>query len=294
MDIKKRINESQKQVATQDKTNFGQLITKGGVGLKNLMSGEGQSKIEALSESMYQIVELPSRGWSYPQGSVLSSGKVKLKYPTGADEALLSSQNLTRKGIAVDQFLKALILDNFKLQDLLSGDKLYLIFAARRLTYGNDYKVEVECNKCNKSNTLEINLAEVGSVRNQELFEFPKQQMEYQFVMPSTSQLVKFRLQNGHISDIIEKRTTNSKTKNAQTLISLSCMLTEFDDATQYVDILKKLMVSRPMDLTALRIYISKLSPEIDIKHSFECQHCYKQQEVNIPIGVSFFWPAYA
>lgn len=292
MDIKKLRDTAEEGVQT--KTNFGQLINQGGVGLKSIVSGDGMSRLQAMSEALYQIVDLPSNGWGYPANSVLASGQIKLKYPTGADEAILASQHLIRKGISVDEYLRALILDNCKLQDLHSGDKAYLMFAARRLTYGNDYQIQAQCTKCGKSNEIKLNLAQCTPKDTPQLFEYLKQQTEYEFELPSTHEIVKFELENGHIANIIKKRTENSKSKNAESLIQLSCQITQYDDATQYADILKKLMLARPNDLKELRLFIAKISPDINIRHKYECQYCDRDQEVMIPITVSFFWPTFA
>ncbi|HRT02929.1 MAG TPA: hypothetical protein P5513_03220 [Candidatus Diapherotrites archaeon] len=48
----------------------------------------------------------------------------------------------------VNEFLKSLILEDYKLEDLLTGDKNYLMFAARRMAYGNKYDVKIECPRC--------------------------------------------------------------------------------------------------------------------------------------------------
>jgi hypothetical protein len=32
---------------------------------------------------MYEIIDLPSKGWTYPANSVLSTGRIKIKIPTG-------------------------------------------------------------------------------------------------------------------------------------------------------------------------------------------------------------------
>ena len=41
-----------------------------------------------------EIVDLPSKGYFYPETNPLSSGKVELKYMTAKEEDILTSQNL--------------------------------------------------------------------------------------------------------------------------------------------------------------------------------------------------------
>ena len=51
-------------------------------------------------------------GRVYPKDSPLSSGKIELKYMTAREEDILTSQNLLKKGTAIDMLLKSLINNN--------------------------------------------------------------------------------------------------------------------------------------------------------------------------------------
>ncbi len=44
-----------------------------------------------------EIVDLPSKGWFYPPGHPLSSGKIEIKMMTAREEDILTSQNLIKK-----------------------------------------------------------------------------------------------------------------------------------------------------------------------------------------------------
>ena len=58
-----------------------------------------------------EVIDLPSKGYFYPEKSPLSSGQVELKYMTAKDEDVLTSQNLIAKGIVLDVLLDSLIVD---------------------------------------------------------------------------------------------------------------------------------------------------------------------------------------
>ena len=47
----------------------------------------------------------------------------------------------------------------------------------------------------------------------------------------------------------------------------------------------------RAGDSRALRRYIDKVEPGVEMKQEVSCPHCSDQSEVNIPLGISFFWP---
>ena len=75
-----------------------------------------------------EVVDLPSKGLLYPEGSPLSTGKIEIKYMT-KEEDILTSANLIKQGVVVEKLLESLIVDkSIKVDDLLIGDKnLFLI-----------------------------------------------------------------------------------------------------------------------------------------------------------------------
>ena len=57
-----------------------------------------------------EIIDLPSKGIFYPEDHPLSSGKIEMKYMTAKEEDILTSQNLIKKGVAIDMLLKNLLV----------------------------------------------------------------------------------------------------------------------------------------------------------------------------------------
>jgi len=97
-----------------------------------------------------EIIDLPSQGKFYDTSNPLSKGVVEMKFMTAKEEDILTSPNLLKKGLAVDKLLESLIVDkSINLDTLLSGDQNALIFAARRLAYGDNYgPLDIQCPKC--------------------------------------------------------------------------------------------------------------------------------------------------
>ena len=54
-----------------------------------------------------EIIDLPSKGYFYPEGHPLSNGQVEMKYMTAKEEDILTSANLIKKGLAIDTLLKS-------------------------------------------------------------------------------------------------------------------------------------------------------------------------------------------
>ena len=95
-----------------------------------------------------EVVDLPSKGLLYPEGHPLSKGTIEMKYMTAKEEDILTSQNLIKKGVVIDQLLKSLIVTKVGLDELLIGDKNAVMLAARILGYGKTYSVDTTCPNC--------------------------------------------------------------------------------------------------------------------------------------------------
>ena len=48
-------------------------------------------------------------------------------------------------------------------------------------------------------------------------------------------------------------------------------------------------MLSR--DSLALRHHLKAVTPDLDTRIDFTCSSCGHEQQMNLPIGISFFWP---
>lgn len=297
MEITKKTTSQQKidQSSQFEKKNYSDLLSNDTISFKDVIKGDGLNRLEAISQHAYQVINIPSRGWTYSDKSVLSTGQIRMKLPTGKEQAILSSQNLIRKGIMIDEFLRAIILDSINLDDLLIGDKSYLTFVARRLTYGDDYNVVTQCPKCGKNNKISFDLKSIPLKQTPELFEHPQSTNQFEYTLPNSGKIVRFKLLDGHLQKLIDKRITASKVQNIQILIRTASLITYFDGSTQYNTILMQLKDAPSKDILALRLYMQQLTPDIIIRTQVQCSNrlCGREQEVTVPITVQFFWPSY-
>jgi hypothetical protein len=99
------------------------------------------------------LVSLPSKGLVYPASSPLRSGTIEMRYMTAYDEDILTNSSYIRAGVAIDNLLRALIVTNVSIDDLVIGDKDAMIIAARLHGYGPDYAVVIT--EPNTNNKLE-------------------------------------------------------------------------------------------------------------------------------------------
>ena len=91
-----------------------------------------------------EVIDLPSGGKIYGKDSPLKGGKLEIKYMTAREEDILTSQNLIKKGLVIDNLLESLIITpGVSSEDLILGDKNAVMVAARILAYGSDYSAEI-------------------------------------------------------------------------------------------------------------------------------------------------------
>lgn len=246
----------------------------------------------------YEIIELPSKGLIYSKQSPLSSGKIELRYPTALDQNILLSVKLLKSGKAIDTFLSNLLLDKkINLGQLLLGDKNALIYAARILAYGSSYQFSGDCPNCKKLNkNVTVDLNEITNKEiKQEYLDLYKNQNEFQFKLPSSGILVKFKLITTDISNQIQNKISVQEnlglTDTKSMTIRLSQQIIQFNGLKKYNQIKNSVQKMRSQDSLALRSYINKLTPDIQNQIQFECIHCNHKQKFDIQLDENFFWP---
>ena len=245
-----------------------------------------------------EVIELPSQGHFYPLEHPLSSGKLELKMMTAKEEDILMSQNLIKKGIVLDKLLETLIVDkNIKLDDLLLADKNAILVAARRLAYGDGYgPVEVTCPKCREKNQVTFNL---GEIKNEE-FDFDKYtrgENSFEFALPYSKKTIQYRILTHKDEQQIENelKANNKILKGAssnEVTARLRSMIISVDgnsDRNYVKKYVETEMVSR--DALALRQYIKKNTPDVDLNFNFICGDCSHEERLGVPLTVQFFWP---
>jgi phage FluMu protein Com len=245
-----------------------------------------------------EVIELPSQGHFYPLEHPLSSGKLELKMMTAKEEDILMSQNLIKKGIVLDKLLETLIVDkNIKLDDLLLVDKNAILVAARRLAYGDGYgPVEVTCPKCREKNQVTFNL---GEIKNEE-FDFSnytRGENSFEFVLPYSKKTIQYKILTHKDEQQIENelKANNKILKGAssnEVTARLRSMIISVDgnsDRNYVKKYVETEMVSR--DALALRQYIKKNIPDVDLNFNFICGDCSHEERLGVPLTVQFFWP---
>ena len=239
-----------------------------------------------------EVLDLPSQGKVYPKDHPLASGRITIKYMTAKEEDILSNQNLIKKGIVLDKLFESIIVDSISTNDIILGDKNAIILATRVLGYGPEYLFKFYSSKLNESIDAKVDLSQVKT-KEVDLSLFTNKN-EFEFTIPSNGKKITFKLLT-HGDEIAIEKDIQAMEKlggvSSEITTRLRYMIKSVDGDNTTATINKFVNGMLAMDSRALRGYVKKISPDVDMKFV----HTHEDGEVEeapITMGVSFFWPS--
>lgn len=246
-----------------------------------------------------EVITLPSKGYFYPADNPLSSGQIELKYPTAHEEDILTSRNLIQKRVVIDKFLQAIIVSDIDYNMLLMGDKNGIMIAARMLAYGKDYPYEVTCPVCGNKNSKESDLTTLEA-REIDFENYTENQTEFEFKLPVSKKTIKFKLLthadlrsiDAELSGLkkVKKSSADSVDREMTTRLKYAIISVDGDSDRQKITNFVDTLLSQ--DSLALRRAIAEVTPDINMSIDFTCDFCGHNDTIDLPLGVSFFWPS--
>jgi hypothetical protein len=232
-----------------------------------------------------ETIELPSKGLLYDPTTELAKGTVEMKYMTAREEDILTNQSYIQNGTVLDKLMKSLIVSKINYDDLLIGDKNAIMVAARVLGYGKDYTF----NHLGEEHTVDLT-----TIENKPLHQDieSRKTNEFEFTLPHSGNHVTFRLLTHKDEQDITKELDGLKKINKDSSPELTTRLKyiitsvegnrERKDIRDFVD---NYLLAK--DSRALREHLKELQPDVDLSF-FPSEG---GNRINIPIGISFFWP---
>ncbi len=244
------------------------------------------------------VIDLPSKGKLYPESNPLFKGSVEIKYMTAKEEDILASQNLIRKGVVLDKLFESVVVgEGVDINDIFIGDKNAILLATRILGYGKDYQVEVTDPYSGEQQKVNIDLSKV------QIKEVDESKLandnRYELDLPLGKKKIVFRLLthkdekdiNAEITAL--NRLTKGDVVSQDVTTRLRYMIQEVDGNTDRAFInnyVKNSLLAR--DSRALRKFIQAFTPDLDLKFEFTSDITGEKEELDIPFGVSFFYPS--
>lgn len=238
------------------------------------------------------MVDLPSKGYFYPPDHPFASGIVELRHMTAKDEDILTTESYIRKGIVLDRLFENLLVTKGRYEDLLVADREALMIAARANAYGEIYTTKVTAPSgtevdvdldLNNVKHLPIDTSAITIGHNR-----------FEFKTPISGDVIIFKLPT--ISDQKLINETLSKSKRAdqadnQFTARLINMVQEFNGITDRVQITLKIRDMLAKDARALRNFIKKVQPGLDLSVEVIDPETFQTFSSEYSFGLDFFWP---
>ena len=245
-----------------------------------------------------ESVPLPSQGKIYsPDSSSHNRETIEIKAMTAKEEDILTSRALIKKGTVISSLLRSCIVDkSINVDALISGDRNALMTAIRITGYGSEYKVEVNCPECDTKQSQEFSLSELP-IKRLEIQPVDPGENAFEFVLPVSKKTVIFKFLTGKDeinmsleSDRRKKKKLGGDVDNVVTK-RLHYSILSVDGITDKNKIATFIKNMPAKDSRDLRKYMDDNEPGIEMKAWMQCESCYEQSEVTLPIGANFFWP---
>jgi hypothetical protein len=246
-----------------------------------------------------EFVELPSRGSLYSKDHPLHGQKcVEIKHMTAKEEDILSDRALLKKGLAIDRFLRSIIIDkSINIDSLLVGDKNSILVAARINGYGAEYDTKVICPVCfsHGRHTFDLEKQETtNSVNLEELGAEQTKQGTFVFGLPKSGVEVECKVFTG----VEEKRLTRSAEKRKKQKLPARDFTAQLRtiiisvDGNEESSFINSFVENMPAaDSRHLRSTYQKCVPNVELKDAFTCDECGAETELEVPFTTDFFWP---
>lgn len=237
-------------------------------------------------------IDLPSRGVFYPG----KKSTVKIKYLTAEEDNILFSTDLIKSGKVLDVLLEQAILDkDLRPEDMVSGDRNYLLIEVRKTGFGNEYKPGViTCGSCGQDDKPTVDLSKL---KPRMLEVMPDENGWYPVELPLTKINIKFRLLRGSDEKRLAKLIETSQKKPGGAKVSrliterylLQIMEVNGNKDKTYISKFINAMPTK--DSLFFREYNRQIEPGIDLDYEFECPYCNHLEIKNVPINSRLFYP---
>jgi len=242
------------------------------------------------------IVELPSNGEFYPEGHALrESPTVEVRQMTAKEEDILLNQSYLKQGVVVEKLLHSLVITkDFKLDDLLIGDKNAILTQVRRSAYGDEYPVEAVCRSCMKKTEVTFDLEEC--VRNKPLTLVEgverTEKNTFTFIAPKTKAKVETRFLTGADEKALADKEKKYKKHNVDFSASLETYKMIIVSVNDNPSLVESYVENMPLrDAKKLKEVMKEIQPGIEMKGQFVCPSCETEVEMDLPINFRFLWP---
>jgi hypothetical protein len=184
------------------------------------------------------------------------------------------------------------IKENFKVENMLTTDRTYLLLYLRTISYSHSYDVEVKCTECSTKFSTNVDLSSLYV--NQCPIDYGP---VLEDTLPNSKLKFGYKLSTGRdeqeINEYRERRLKMfGDTATDDTLTYRTAQLIEnIDGITDKME-LQILLKSLPInDVSYIRSIINDPPFGVDTNVEINCPHCQAEFSIELPLEANFFFP---
>lgn len=241
------------------------------------------------------IVALPTEGKFYPEGHPLhNQDTVEIRQMTTAEEDILSSRTLLRKGLAIDKFLERLLVDSQITPDQLTvSDKNALIIQARIDGYGSEYTTQISCPACTATQKYSFDLDEDVQVTGGSGEGSEATGTGTFTTTLDNDWVVEFKALTGADEKRLVKAMESTKKAGLPERTiqdQLTTMIVSVSGHTDKMTIAKAVEHMTGKHSRQIREAYKSAVPNVEIRGEINCNACGTATEMEVPLTADFFW----
>jgi hypothetical protein len=244
------------------------------------------------STTIYEEVQLPSKGRFYDGTNGPSSGIISIRPMTGEEEQILATPRFVKKGQAINMIFQKCLKEGFRPDQLLTIDRTYLLIYLRGISYGPNYDVEIKCPECETKFSTSIDL-------NSLFVEYTPDEYgpTLQDVLPTSKLPFSYRLSTGkdeqEIQDHRDRRIKAFGDNGVDDTLTYRTaqLLYDIDGITSKNE-LQILLKNLPInDVSHIRNCINEPPFGVDTNVEIVCPSCLAEFGIDLPLEANFFFP---
>jgi hypothetical protein len=267
----------------------------------------------------WESIKLPSEGVYY--GGAVPNGTVEVRAWGIQTDKILATPRLAQTGKSFDYILKSCVRlpNDFDHLNLLVGDRIFMLYYLRGITYGNMYEFLVECSKeeCGKTwtesydmNTLRSTIIkpnpDIGLEPFKVVLPFVSEQLKQEFwvsirllrgydlnAMMNQKQIkrtlrptARVRSRTTRMPQVEELQTLDKTIEENLRMVMVDAMGDKSPDKIE-----KFVERMHAKDTATIREFLKENSPGIDTSIEVTCPDCGNTMTMDLPITESFFRP---
>jgi len=191
-----------------------------------------------------------------------------------------------------------LVEKTIDISTLLVGDKNALLVAARRTGYGPEYDTKVTCPVCNTTQDHSFDISEPACNDYAQLAEEYSVELTPQgflrIPLPMTRATVECRFLTSADEELLLKEAERKQRRKIESAVATDAFrsyIVSVNGQSDRLTIESFIQAMPARDARVLRKIYAAVVPNIDLTQNFECGECGYSADMEVPLGVDFFWP---